>query len=151
MEECIPEEIHNEGNLEISINYANTGISWNRNEEMNDAFFYNLACDVMDENEDPEPRSITECKNRHDWAEWKNAIQAELDPLNKREVFGPIVLTPEDVRHVGYKWVFVRKRNEKNEIVRYKARLIAQGFPQRPGLILRKLIFPLWMELRSDT
>ena len=41
--------------------------------------------------------------------------------------------TPEDVQPVGYKWVFVRKRNEKNEIVRYKARLVAQGFSQRPG------------------
>ena len=35
---------------------------------------------------------------------------------------------------MGYKWVFVKKRNEKNEIVRYKARLIAQGFSQRPGI-----------------
>ena len=34
---------------------------------------------------------------------------------------------------VGYKWVLVRKRNEENEIVRYKARLVAQGFSQRPG------------------
>ena len=32
---------------------------------------------------------------------------------------------------MGYKWVFVRKRNEKNEIVRYKDGLIAQGFSQR--------------------
>ena len=26
------------------------------------------------------------------------------------------------------------KRNERNEIVRYKARLVAQGFSQRPGV-----------------
>jgi hypothetical protein len=59
---------------------------------------------------------------------WKEAIQAELNSLAKREVFEPIVQTPEGVSPVGYKWVFVQKRNEKNEIVRYKARLIAQGF-----------------------
>ena len=46
----------------------------------------------------------------------------------KREIFGLVVQTPEDVKPVGYKWVFVRKRNEKNEVVRYKARLVAQGF-----------------------
>jgi hypothetical protein len=28
----------------------------------------------------------------------------------------------------------VRKRNEKNEIVKYKVRLMAQGFSQRPGI-----------------
>ena len=49
-------------------------------------------------------------------------MQAELNSLTKREVFGPIVQTPEDVKHVGYKWVFVRKRNE---IIRYEARLVA--------------------------
>jgi hypothetical protein len=28
----------------------------------------------------------------------------------------------------------VRKQNEKNEIVKYKVRLMAQGFSQRPGI-----------------
>ena len=51
-----------------------------------------------------------------------------MNCLAKREVFGPVVLTPEGVKPVGYKWVFVRKRNEKNEIMRYKTRLVAQGF-----------------------
>ena len=35
---------------------------------------------------------------------------------------------------IRYKWVFVRKQNEKNEIIRYKARLVAQGFSQIPGI-----------------
>ena len=30
--------------------------------------------------------------------------------------------------------MFVRKRNDKNEIARYKACLVAQGFSQRPGI-----------------
>ncbi|KAL0428635.1 UNVERIFIED_CONTAM: Retrovirus-related Pol polyprotein from transposon TNT 1-94, partial [Sesamum latifolium] len=64
----------------------------------------------------------------------KKAIQDELDSLNKREVFGPITPTPKGVKPVGYKWVFVRKRNERNEVVRYKARLVAQGFTQKPGI-----------------
>ena len=54
--------------------------------------------------------------------------------MAKREVFGSIIQTPENVKLVRYKWVFVRKHNEKNEVVRYKARLVAQGFSQRPGI-----------------
>jgi hypothetical protein len=65
---------------------------------------------------------------------WKEAIQAELNSLAKREVFGPVVQTLEGVSPVGYKCVIVRKRNEKNEIVRYKARLVVQGFLQKPGI-----------------
>jgi hypothetical protein len=57
-----------------------------------------------------------------------------LNSLAKREVFGHVFQTPEGVSPVGYKWVFVRKRNKKNEIVRYKARLVAQSFLQRPGI-----------------
>ncbi|CAM8877350.1 unnamed protein product [Rhodiola kirilowii] len=144
VEESIPIEIQSEKDREISINYANTGILWNRKENIDDAFSYNLACDIMNENNgDPEPRSITECKNIHDWVEWKKAIETELDSLNKRKVFGPIVLTPKDVKHAGYKWVFVRKRNEKNKIARYKARLVAQDFSQRPGIDFEETYSPV--------
>jgi hypothetical protein len=34
---------------------------------------------------------------------------------------------------IGNKWVFVKKRDEKGDIVRFKARLVAQGFSQKPG------------------
>jgi Reverse transcriptase (RNA-dependent DNA polymerase) len=44
--------------------------------------------------------------------------------------FGPVIIIPKNVNRVGYKWVFAIKRNEKNEIVRYKARLVVQGFTQ---------------------
>ena len=30
--------------------------------------------------------------------------------------------------------MFVQKRNENNEVMRYKVRLVAQGFSQRPGI-----------------
>ena len=54
-----------------------------------------------------------------------------------------VVLTPEDVKPVGYKWVFVRKRNERNETVRYKVRLVAQGFSQRPGIDYEETYSPV--------
>jgi hypothetical protein len=57
-----------------------------------------------------------------------------LISLAKCEVSGLVVQTPEGVSPIGYKWVFVRKRNEKNEIVRYKTRLVTQGFLQKPGI-----------------
>ena len=57
-----------------------------------------------------------------------------LTYLAKHEVFRYVVKTLEDVKPVEYKWVFVRKRNENEEVVRYKARLVAQGFSQRHGI-----------------
>ena len=84
--------------------------------------------------DDCEPQSIIECRQRQDWPKWEEAIKTELVSLAKREVFGPITRIPNNVKPVGYKWVFVRKRNEKNKVVRYKARLAAQGFSQRPEI-----------------
>lgn len=87
----------------------------------------------MDE-DDNGPKTMEECRHRNDWTSWKGAIQVELDSLNKRGVFGPISPTLIGVKPVGYKRVFVRKRNEHNEVVRYKARLVAKGFTQKPGV-----------------
>ena len=69
-----------------------------------------------------------------DWPKWNDVIQAELTSLEKCEVFGPIIRTPKGNKPLGYKWIFVRKKNEKGEVMRYKARLVAQGFSQRPDI-----------------
>ena len=58
-------------------------------------------------------------------------------------MFGPIVQTQKDVKHVGYKWVFVRTWNEMNEITRYKARLVAQDFLQKLGIDYKETYSPV--------
>jgi hypothetical protein len=73
----------------------------------------------------------------------EKAIQKELNLLAKREVFGPIVHTPKSVMHVRYKWVFIRKWNEKNKIVWNKAQLGAQGFSQRPDIDYEETYCPI--------
>ena len=84
--------------------------------------------------DDIESRSVDECRRRTDWSNWKQAIQVQLDSLAKRNVFRPVTPTSPHVKAVSYKWVFVRKRNEKNEIMYYKARLVMQGFSQSPKI-----------------
>ena len=103
------ENIDNENNLEISINYANTGLGWQRNDlVIDDVFAYSVAREIMDE-DDNDPKTMEECRHRNDWTSWKGAIDAELESLNKRGVFGTVAPTPKGVKPVGYKWVFVRK------------------------------------------
>ena len=71
---------------------------------------------------------MDKCWHKHDWLKWKETIQIELNSLTKWEIFGPILQTLEGVKPIGYKWVFIQKHNEKNKIISYKVRLVAQGF-----------------------
>ena len=56
---------------------------------------------------DPKPMNILEYQHTHDWASWKEGIQAELDLLSKSKVFGLVALTPYNVKPVRCTWVFV--------------------------------------------
>ena len=35
---------------------------------------------------------------------------------------------------VGCRWVYVRKRDKHGAIIKHKARLVTQGFSQKPGI-----------------
>jgi hypothetical protein len=44
---------------------------------------------------------------------------------------------------MGYKWVFIHKSNENNEVVRCKERLVAQGFTQKLGIDFNETYSPV--------
>ncbi|XP_070005936.1 uncharacterized protein [Nicotiana sylvestris] len=101
-------------NKELSINPIDIETNLNRMDIVADYIFaYNVASSIMQESEDLEPQSVGEFQ------------------------------TPNGVKPVGYKWVFVCKRNEKNEVQRYKARLVAQEFSQRPGVDYEETYSPV--------
>ena len=58
--------------------------------------------------------------------------------LAKRKVFRPIIRIPEGLKPIGYIWIFAQKQIKNDEIVRYKAQLVTQGFSQNPILICEK-------------
>ena len=120
------------------------GEKWDRNNfDVNNIFAFQVALDIIQNDDDPEPQNTNECRQRNDWPKWREAMQTELHSLIKRDVFGPVVQTPASIKPVGNKWVFVRKRNENNDIIRYKARLVAQGFSQRPGIDYEETYSPV--------
>lgn len=118
---------------EISRNYVITGKRCNwTNIVAGNISAYNVTPDIISENEDPEPKLCGWMyRQRKDWSLWKEAIGTELNSLSKSKVFRLVFQTLEGVKHVRYKWTFVRKRNKNDEVTRYKTRLVAQGFSQR--------------------
>ena len=80
------------------------------------------------------PQTIQEAKASPFWDKWKEVIRIDLSSLLKRGVFCEIQEMPISHTHVGYRWVFVWKRNDKGEVICCKARFVAQGFTQRFGI-----------------
>ena len=98
-------------------------------------FAFHMASEVMrNQDDDSEPHTINDAQARPDWPKWKEAIEAELRFLKERQVFSKVTECPTDVKPVGHRWVFVRKRDANGNVARYKARLVAQGFTQRFGI-----------------
>jgi hypothetical protein len=58
---------------------------------------------------DPDPKTMAECRSRSDWNQWKEAIQAEIPSLSKRKVFSQAIPTLPKVFPMGFKWVFIWK------------------------------------------
>jgi hypothetical protein len=64
---------------------------------------------------------------------WVNAMHDELENFERNQVW-TLVDPPRDVNVIETKWVFKNKQGEDSEVVRNKARLVAQGYSQIEGL-----------------
>lgn len=90
----------------------------------------NLCFAAYDPNDGP--TSLQEVMGREDWEHWKHAMEAEWTQL---EDLGTFTLTelPVGRKAIGCRWVYIIKRDMQGAIDKYKARLVAQGFSQKPG------------------
>ncbi|KAK9078295.1 hypothetical protein SSX86_002352 [Deinandra increscens subsp. villosa] len=77
-----------------------------------------------------DPKTHTSALKRE---EWKEAMVTELQALHKNNTW-LLVPRPPNRNIVGSKWLFRTKYRSDGSIERRKARLVAQGYSQIPGL-----------------
>ena len=71
-EQIAPEEVQVPENNEISISYVHMGKKWDRNNfDVNNIFTFQVALDIIQNDDDPEPQNTNECRQRNDWPKWK--------------------------------------------------------------------------------
>lgn len=78
-----------------------------------------------------DPLTFTQARNREGWPQWEATLQAEYQSLQKRGVFGPMV-TNLSFKPIGHKLIFTPYAH--GNIVRFKVRLVAQGYTQKRGI-----------------
>ena len=89
-----------------------------------------------------EPKSIAEAMSRPDAAMWSDAILAELQNLISKGTWEETSL-PKGRKAIGCKWVLKTKTDANGNVVKYKARLVAQGFSQQPGIDFEETFAPV--------
>ena len=94
-----------------------------------DATFFSTREEELTEN----PITIEDALNGEEGDQWKKAIDEELATLKKMGTW-ELADLPEGRKPIGCKWVFVKKRDEKGKLIKYKAQLVAQGFSQKPSV-----------------
>ncbi|GAA5855277.1 hypothetical protein JCM9279_001930 [Rhodotorula babjevae] len=73
--------------------------------------------------------------------QWQTAMSEEFDAFDAHDVLLPTRL-PAGARALGTTWVYTLKTNADGS-TRYKARLVAQGFAQRPGIDVNETFAPV--------
>lgn len=78
------------------------------------------------------PQTLQDVMKREDWPQWKEAMDKEMNQLDKLGTY-TVTDLPSGRKPVGCRWVFAIKHDANGNVIKYKARLVAQGFSQIPG------------------
>jgi len=76
------------------------------------------------------PKTYSEAKASPECAQWEAGMASEHASLVENQTWN-LVDKPPGANVVGCRWVFQKKLGPNNEVIRYKCRLVAQGFRQR--------------------
>ena len=80
--------------------------------------------------EDDEPTTYEESLNSSKSGKWLIAMESEMDSMYKNQVWTSVD-PPEEIKHIGCKWIFKKKTDMEGNVITYKARFVAKGYRQR--------------------
>ncbi|GJY68957.1 putative ribonuclease H-like domain-containing protein [Tanacetum coccineum] len=86
-----------------------------------------------------EPTSIAKALSDSSWVE---AMQEELLQFKLQQVW-ILVDLPNGKKAIGTKWVFRNKKDERGNVIRNKARLVAHGHRQEEGIDYEEVLAPV--------
>ena len=97
-----------------------------------------------------DPRTPAEALKGAKSQEWMDAMDDEYRSLVENGTW-ELVELPSNRKAIGCKWLFKSKRDEKGDIVRHKARLVAQGFTQKYGVDFDEVFAPVAKQVTMRT
>jgi hypothetical protein len=92
--------------------------------------------------DDDEPATLSAALNGPNGDAWRKAVDVEIENLRSKNTWNEVT-KPADRKAIGSRWILKVKRDALGRIVKYKARLVAQGFSQVPGVDFEETYAPV--------
>ena len=120
-----------------------SGLALNSRKRKISALYFDVGLPTEENiEEELEPLTLEEAQQSAEWHQWEAALRVEYDSLRKHNVFGEHCHTLT-TKPVGHKLIFTKKRDAQGRVLRFKVRLVAQGFSQRPGIDFDSIYSPV--------
>jgi hypothetical protein len=87
------------------------------------------------------PANLREAQASPQWEQWHQAMREEQDSLDAHEVM-EFTQRPRGHKVIPVHWIFSVKVDEFGNVIRFKARLVAQGCRQVPGVDVDEVFAP---------
>lgn len=66
-------------------------------------------------------------------SKWRKAMECEIQAIERNETWS-LTSLPAGARAIGVKWIYKTKLNERGEVDKHKARLVALRYAQKHGI-----------------